>query len=657
MKFTSILTLAAALCVVSAKSKPLDACGLLNKQASAPGGTLTYAAAKGCYESHAYDPIIATKVLDTLEKVLGNFYVFLDQAKVPSNGAGSPFDTPAVDLMKELEKIRQKKNWKNDYEFQTALTYLTFSLNDGHLAYQSSCYRTVSFKQPISLYAPVVNGSQSVRVFYVDTTISKKGLPKDPSSLIDCTVVTIDGQPALKAIQSFTDRTSAISKDPGVRLNDALASTSWNSDWSSSPGGFASRWEIPSKSSMDYTLQCGTGSKAKTVKLTVPWAVEASDDLEVDSFKNTQEYWNVQCKSYAPTSSVNAKDNKKRDDISALLPFQVPRRGDVQNGGPSKTIPAISLFRERGKISKPVEFRTDGRGESKGPAVISHAKLVKATSTTAFYRLLGSSVADTCVAVIATEEAYYQYANDYTDFVKGLQALEEQGCKKLILDMTNNGGGSIDFAYFVNLVFFPNAKPYFVEDLRDTTLVQAAAKQAIKYPKARSTFDARGYNSVATGKPFKDASMFAKGVNQKRGGSTTTFTQKNYFAYSCGSACTMIASRFAITQKVKTYSVGGISKRPLSYFSFPGGFVMNDGGIISDLESIHLKGKNVPQYSPVQSSTSLPVGEIYALNDSTIPLEYDAKYFAADVHLDQDPVSARHPDQIWLKIAKDFGKK
>lgn len=27
--------------------------------------------------------------------------------------------------------------------------------------------------------------------------------------------------------------------------------------------------------------------------------------------------------------------------------------------------------------------------------------------------------------------------------------------KKLILDMTNNGGGSVDFAYFTNLILFP----------------------------------------------------------------------------------------------------------------------------------------------------------------------------------------------------------
>ncbi|KAG0003950.1 hypothetical protein BGZ80_004987 [Entomortierella chlamydospora] len=664
--------------------KLVDACGLMNQQASKSDYMLTYEAVKGCFEAQKFKPDVANKVLTSVENLLGNFYAFLDQAKVSSSGAGSPFDTPVVDLMKELEKIKKKKDWKSDYEFQMALTYLTFSLNDGHLAYQNSCYKTVSFNQPISLYAPIVDGKQSVRVFYVDTTMSKKGLPKDPSSLIDCTVVTIDGEPALKAIQDFTDRTSAISKDPGVRLNDALASTSWNTDWSFSPGGFASRWILPAKSSMDYTLQCGSGANIKTQKLTVPWTIRPSDSFEVGEFKNANEYWKVQCESYTP-SSPSSRENVKRD--LAFPPTHAPRRGDVriQDGGASATVPATSLFRERGTITIPTTSgpSDDRSGDSKkGSSIITQAKLVKTTSNVAFYHLLGKN-SDTCVAVIASEEANFsEYdSSDYTGFIKALQTLEAQGCKKLILDMTNNGGGSVDYAYFVNQLLFPDAKPYFVEDLRDNSLTQAAAKQAMKYPKAHSVFDARGYNSAATGKPFKDATMFTKGVNQKRGGVTSTYTQRNFFPYSwsflplakskqlkfkpenmaivtngfCGSACTMIATRFAIVHNVKTYAIGGIAKRPLSYFSFPGGFVLQDSDIISDLNSIHLKGvKNVPTTLPIQASTSLPVGEIYALNNSTIPLEYDTQYFAAKVHLDQDPVLARHPDKVWVKIANDL---
>ncbi|KAG0195013.1 hypothetical protein BGX28_002549, partial [Mortierella sp. GBA30] len=74
-------------------------------------------------------------------------------------------------------------------------------------------------------------------------------------------------------------------------------------------------------------------------------------------------------------------------------------------------------------------------------------------------------------------------------------------------------------------------KPYFVEDLKANTFAQGAAQAAVKAPKSNSMWDARTYNSVATGQPFKDASMFTKGVNYKRGGTTQTYTQKNFMDF------------------------------------------------------------------------------------------------------------------------------
>ncbi|GJJ73483.1 hypothetical protein EMPS_05841 [Entomortierella parvispora] len=644
--------------------KAKDPCATLAQEGKKEGLSLSYAAVKGCYEAQPFNADLAAKTLAAIENSLGNFYAFVDQAKSgPTTVSGSPLQTAKVDIMGQLAKIKATK-WKNDYEFQMALTYLTLSANDGHLAYTNNCYRTATFSQPLSLYAPVVNGTQDVRVFFVDTTVTKSGLPKDPSSLLDCKVVTIDGQPALKAIQDFTDRTSAISKDPGVRLNDALASTSWYSDWSTSPGGFAKRWEVPAKSSMDYTLQCGT----KTQKLTIPWAVEPSDNFEANTFKDRATYWNVQC-----VASPSPYDSNIH---TRALPDTEP--------APEKRVivaPAVRLFRERGTIALPKGGPRNGDG--KAPSIITQATHLFTASTTIFYQLKGSSK-NTCVAVIATEEAAnFQYdASDYTDFIKGMQLMQSKGCTKLILDMTNNGGGSVDFAYFVNQLLFPTAKPYFAQDLRDNSLVQGAAKMAIKSTRGLSIFDARGYVSDATNKAYKDGSMFTKGVNYSRGGATVTFSQRTYFEHSwpflplkknalkwkpkdisiitngfCGSACTMIATRFAVVHGIKTYSIGGIAKRPLSYFSFPGGFVMDNAAIVSDLRSIQFKGgKTAPVSLPIMGYLNLAVGEIYAKDNSTLPIEYDSQWFAANVHLDQDPVSARHPDQVWVKIAKDFSK-
>ncbi|KAF9910792.1 hypothetical protein EC991_005509 [Linnemannia zychae] len=693
MKITSILTIAAAICMASTTSaapKPTkpsnDPCAELAKQGRHSNPQLTYDVVKRCFMNHKYKPDVAAKVLSAMENTLGNFFVFIDQAKVgPTKVAGSPLDTKPVDVLKELDAIRKKK-WANDYEFQLAVTRLAASFNDGHVSYRNFCYMTAKFMQPISLYAPVVNGKQDIRVFFVDTTVGKKGLPSNPSSLVDCVVHTIDGQPALKAVQDFTDRVSAISKDPGVRLNDALASTSWYDEWSSSPGGFANRYELPSSDSVKYTVQCGKGP---VQTLNVPWVIRPSDFFEYSTFTDTKSYWEIQCEN--SSADYNGRSNSLSRS-SSPIPSTAAARTIAEGGkkGASETAPALTIFRERGKITQAKPSLANGRknGEPKAPAVITQAKLVATSRTSAFYRLTGSKVKDACVAVIATEDTEeHEYDSDeYLNFAKGLQKLQSQGCTKLILDMTNNGGGLIDFAYYINRLLFPKADPYFVQDIRTNKMIRDASRLAIKRKSAHSMLDATQYTSAATNKRFKDTSMFTKDVRQNRGGASVTFSQRSYFPFNwpflplkkgqelkfkpenmaiitngfCGSACSMIATRFAITQNVKTYAIGGIAKRPLSYFSFPGGFVTEISSVVSDLSMIKYKAPNkasAPTYLPIMGSANLPMGELYAFANSTVPLEYDSQFYAASVHLDQDPVSARHPDNVWVKIAGDLAPK
>ncbi|KAF9928564.1 hypothetical protein FBU30_002302 [Linnemannia zychae] len=685
MKVTSLLTIAAAICMATtsdAAPKPSDPCSEMAKLGTYGNPKFTYDVVKRCYNNHKFKPDVAAKVLSSLENTLSNFFVFIDQAKVgPTKSAKSPLDTKPVDALKELDAIRKKK-WANDYEFQMAVTRFAASFNDGHVSYRNFCYMTANFLQPISLYAPVVDGSQNIRVFNVDTTIGKKGLPSNPSSLVDCVVHTIDGKPALKAVQDFTDRVSAISKDPGVRLNDALASTSWYDEWYTSPGGFSHRYELPEQESVKYTIQCG---KNKVQTLTVPWVVRPSDYYEYRTFTDTKSYWEVQCEN----SSVdyNGRSNGRNPSSPSTAAARTIAAGSKK--GASETAPALTVFRERGKItpSDPTPSNGPNNGTPKTPAVITQAKLVATTRTSAFYRLTGSKVKDACVAVIATEDTEeHEYDSDeYINFAKGLQKLQSQGCTKLILDMTNNGGGLVDFAYYINRLLFPNADPYFVQDIKTTQMVRDASRRAIKSHTSHSMLDATGYVSAATHKRFKDTSMFTKDVKQKRGSATVTFTQRNYFPFNwpflplkkgqelkfkpqnmaiitngfCGSACSMIATRFAITQNVRTYAIGGIAKKPLSYFSFPGGFVTEISAIVSDLSLIKYKapGKTAPTQLPVMAVANMPMGELYAYANSTVPLEYDSQFYAADVHLDQDPVSARHPDNVWVKIAGDLSSK
>ncbi|KAF9975479.1 hypothetical protein BGZ73_000880 [Actinomortierella ambigua] len=639
MKLTTLVSIAAAICVASAAPSK-DPCATVASAAKSITSDLPFDAVAACYRNIPYNATVAADLLTSLRQMTNDYYVFEDSA----NGRyKAPFSTPRVNFDVELAKIRSAK-WKNDYDFNMALTNLFSSANDGHLSYKSNCYLTALFAQPLALYAPVVNGKQAIRVFSVDTT--NTNAPKD--DLVDCEVQKIDGQPALKAIQDYTDKYSGISKDPGVRLNDALASTFWFEKWKSSGGGWMTRYDLPTKSSVEYTIKCAKGG---VKKYKIPWRVRPSDRMNLHNFKDTPSYWRANCAAF--DDHENRVHHNARDNNEA---------------------PATTYFKERGTLPEPRRFR-NGPGDAPDASPITLANEIITTSTTAFYRMKKGNA---CVAVIATESVGAQA--DYWDFLDGFKRLRDSGCKKLILDMTNNGGGSVDFAYFANAMFFPKAKPYFEQDLRASSMAKQASKAALKFSVGSSVFDSRDYHSPRNGKAFKGDTMFSKSNRLTRNGKTNDYTQRSYFDYSwkmlplakndtlpwkakdiaivtngwCGSACTQIAARFAITHGVKTYSIGGIQKRPMSYFSFPGGFVYQWAYLVDEFTFVGMKGKNVPKDLPVRGIASYAMAEIYADGENNVPLEYDAKRFAAKVKLDYDPASARHPDLVWQKIAADF---
>ncbi|KAG0203901.1 hypothetical protein BGX28_003953 [Mortierella sp. GBA30] len=649
------------------------ACGDLAAQGVNKDSVLSYQSVVDCYRAQPFNQTIANSVLSTLDNFFRNIYVFLDSALVQYGGpfstasvesaheassgtfsglADEPFSTPAVDLLAGLQKIRSTQ-WSSDYDFSMAITRLLISIHDGHVDYSPDCYNAAMFQQPIYTFAPVINGVQSVKIYGTDQ--SQQGVPQQ--DLSDCVVATIDDVPALKAIQDFADRSSSISKDPGVRLNDAMVHSNWLGSWGPRYGSFMLRTEIPAKASMDYSIQCGSDAP---LNITVPWIVKPfPTKFPFGKFTDTATYWSSQC--LVPFTAYNNHLDKER---TVTLP------------------PWTVRYLERIKVP----FRTGGYNDvyDAQDITLDNATLVSTTDTSAFY-MLNNAISSSgtplsvCVVVIATETSLanpdkFPTQSEYSAFAAGVVALAKQGCKKLIFDMTNNGGGAVDFALFINQLFFPKSVPFFAQDLRSDAFVQKASLIEGQSPIPSSRFDARTYVSLTTGSSFQDQSMFTNTVSYTRGGVTDTYTQKSRPSYNtwsaiptdtlpwaagdmaivtnghCGSSGALIAARFAITHGVKTYAVGGVYQKPLSFFSFPGGFVVKITDVIQDMAGV----PDAPAPLPIKGSLTCTMAEVYAQENGTIPLEYDTQYFAASTHLDQKPSYIDHPDQVWLRVAADF---
>ncbi|CAG8487245.1 16169_t:CDS:2 [Racocetra persica] len=255
------------------RSEVKDGCAKLAKNIESP----SYEDVKSCYEGIKYDDKRAKPVIDVVDGIMSNFYIFFDQAKeTPENG----FSFEPIDLKKELNLLRHK-HYKSDFEFITIIRNLISQLKDAHTHLDINCYNKFSFSQSLSLYSIKHNNQQKIKILEDDSEPSNKG----------CEVIEINGQNALKVIKEFANKTVVGSRDLGVRFNLALASlTKLFGEWSNAVDSnqFADRSDLPETPNIAYKLSC-SGKQRSIVR---KWSVVSKF---ISDFNDTKSYFEQNC--------------------------------------------------------------------------------------------------------------------------------------------------------------------------------------------------------------------------------------------------------------------------------------------------------------------------------------------------------------------------
>ncbi|KAG0210467.1 hypothetical protein BGX28_009277 [Mortierella sp. GBA30] len=629
-----ILTVSlATLSAFSAAAGSLDACGSLGAKS---GNGVTYADVESCYKSIPLKRDVATTTLQTVHDLMNDFYVFRDSALTPLK---APFTSAPVDILQELRRMAASR-YANDFSFHTALTNKLNSLHDAHVVY--GAYK---FAQHLVLYAPVIDGKQSVRVY---KDILNRGYE-------DCTVQTIDGQDALNYLKDWSTGLS-VSKDAGVRLNDALATQHYDvnkKEFVLVAGAFAERSTLPEKPYVEYRLQCGS----RTVPLRENWKVIPQFK---NTYKNVQEYVSKVCATPPPRSNPRSNTNgiHKRELLSE--PEEHPLLRTPQRAA------LLDLM--------PLSRRADADDEFEGATRIS------AGNSTIFYQL--KSQPDVGVIVIPSHHPKDQ-ATEFKSLLQGMIDLNKRNVTNLIIDFQGNGGGYVKYASLLVNAFFPSqgASDFaLLEDLRVTKSIQDLSTGAFKN-RFGAHYDASQYINLRTNKAYTDNEMFLRPLQRTRNGRQAQYTQPTTnipqslpkfdfltsFAWSdkpnniriltdgrCGSACALSTHYFHALRKVPVVAVGGIKDEPLSMFSFIGGSVTTLQNIMIAYHAANVTTPLKPL--PYQGAFGLPIVEVFAHN-SNVPLEYNAAQHAADLHLDYDTKNARSRDAMWSQVAASAWKK
>ncbi|KAH7058000.1 hypothetical protein BKA57DRAFT_448355 [Linnemannia elongata] len=610
-----------------------DACGVLG---TTPISEVTYNQIEACYKSVPFNSQVAATTLDSIITIFKDFYTFRDSALASS--LASPFSAGPVDIVRELETIGRTR-YTSDHQFHHDLSLAIISLKDAHASYAAQCYNNYIFAQPLTLYAPVVNGRQVIQIYSDYNNRNYDG----------CTVQTIDGEDALTHINTWANTNMGFSKDAGVQLNQALANLKFNptnGTFETLNGDFSLRDMLPEKAYIDYGLVCPNSTTV--VPIRDAWSIFPVTQIE---FNSVQTFVQNVCEA-PPTASSGSPQKRQlfQPKMHPLIP-QVKKNPFKQ---------ANIIVDDASGLPPPEPIRSAAVFGTPGQAAV-------------VYRL--DQRPDVGVVHVWTHDIDDEAA-ELSNLVNNLVALSQNGTRNIIIDFQGNFGGLVSFASTLVQLFFPNKGSLdktLPSSLRVTESIQQLSSAL--WNSSSGLYDATSFYDYADQHIYTNNDLFMNMTTSIRNGRSANYTETTTLYPTvlpaiqelaslpwtnnaanirlltdgrCGSSCSM--STFFLTQlnKVISYAVGGTSGAPLSSSSFP-------GGAVTSLNKVHdlYVAANVPSpFKPLPYSGDVRYTalEVFAPG-SSVPLDYDTKYFASDFRLDYSPQNAKRREVMWEQVA------
>ncbi|CAG8595882.1 7931_t:CDS:2, partial [Acaulospora colombiana] len=421
----------------------------------------------------------------------------------------------------------------------------------------------------------------------------------DPSN-VNCEVVSIDGLPALDVITQFALKNIGWARDLGGGVLQA-------SEYSEL---FTRRGQLPPTPYISYTLNCG-GNHLKQVNRS--WTVETGREV-LANFTDSESYRKKFCLKH------NSADN------------------GTNSGFFTKS--AVHTRRSKRKIDVP----SLSEGELIVDAIIARFYIVR----------------DVGVAVISTEDvSTFNKTQIYTVLInlnEGFRSFAKRKIEKVVLDLSNNGGGTIAVLQYIVLLLFPDITPSFPYDERLTDLYRLATEitSANLSLTSGAPFNYHEYVTTENNQNFTSIQQFFGNNLFTRGGVQDSYSSKFFLNLEstlreilvevqgpnapplnwtrdniiiltngfCGSACANLAQLLVEKKQIKTVAVGGLlSQEQLSYSSFLGGFVFTSDWIFATLNQVglnHSSNSLVPKDFFLWMFATLPLNEVYSsiLNDT-----------------------------------------
>ncbi|KAF9261734.1 hypothetical protein L218DRAFT_980860 [Marasmius fiardii PR-910] len=404
--------------------------------------------ALACQKSFPFNETLRQNVLTIVSRVF-DFYTFENYYL----NSPPPFQESTIDIRATLNKLNATK-YKTDYDFNKDLFDFTMQLNDGHTRWLPDCYSYFQNILPAPIVSLEVNGVQSIYVV-PDAVEFISLLGPEYTGFFDsigfnwkrlagAKVLKIEDQDPYDYVDFIAKTVSGAYLDHGVRVNSVFSSYRIaGGDYSQKFGDLAGPSGNVQQTSLKFKLIPLDTGVEETVSVPYIAAFGGNPFTDKDSF------WANNC---AATNTTNGVDLKGQ--ASVVSPKRRQPKAEIVDK--SRTVTVVL----------PSPFRPNLTEIAGGDDILRNYILPDKKTGVMF---VGSF-------------SPLSFEGFQADVVAAINAFKKAGVTRLLIDLSNNGGGYVCLGQFL-FQYLAGSKigyPGFVSTTRGNALAQKIIASDIK---------------------------------------------------------------------------------------------------------------------------------------------------------------------------------
>ncbi|KAF9034688.1 hypothetical protein BDZ89DRAFT_505666 [Hymenopellis radicata] len=372
--------------------------------------------ARACLKSFPFNETLRQNLLATSAGVL-DFFTF-EEYYLESP---APFQESTANIRSELARINST-TYETDYDLSWDLYTFTTQLNDGHTRWFPDCYTSFQSLMPAPIITASVNGTEGVYiapdlvefVALIGTAFTSfyDSIGFNYSRLAGARVLSIEGQDPYDFVDVIASTISGNYLDHGVRVNSVFTSYRISgTDFSQRIGDLAGPTGVE-RDTITMTINVARSNTTETI--TVPLLANFAGA----AFTDGPSYWANNCAATESTNGVDFKGEALKTQTAT--PRRMMAKGDIRDLGNSNAVGLPDKFHP---TLPPVD----------GSSGVIKSFILPGSETGVMF--VGSFSGD--------------FDGFMSDTVAAITSFQKAGVSRLIIDLTNNGGGFICLGFFL----------------------------------------------------------------------------------------------------------------------------------------------------------------------------------------------------------------